>query len=62
MASSNVRKTTLDARYEIRLQSTLLPAIQRAAEREFTSPAEFIRRAIVEKLQADGISPKKNAA
>jgi len=35
----------------------LTSAIRRAADRELTSPSEYIRRALVEKLRADGIDP-----
>jgi metal-responsive CopG/Arc/MetJ family transcriptional regulator len=65
MANSNVRKVTLDTRYGIRLQARLVPAIQAAAEKQFMTTSEFIRRAIVTALKTeDANSPatRKRAA
>ena len=45
------------ARIEIRAPEPLPAAIVRAAGRELTTPSEYTRRAIIEKLQADGINP-----
>jgi hypothetical protein len=41
----------------VRAPRSLTSAIRDAAERELMSPSEYIRRALVEKLRADGINP-----
>ena len=53
MATTNVRREVLTYRYELRMQPSLWAAVQQAAATEFTQPAEFIRRAIVDKLRAE---------
>jgi hypothetical protein len=57
------RKIRLEARYMIRMEARLLPVIEAAAERQFTSTAEYIRRAIIDKLMAEDVElPHKQAA
>jgi hypothetical protein len=41
----------------VRVPQSLTSAIRDAAERELMSPSEYTRRALVEKLRADGIDP-----
>ena len=62
--TSNVRASKLDYRYELRLPSRLIPALEAAAERAFTTPAEYIRRALIDRLKTEdaALPAKKKAA
>ena len=59
-----VRRNVLDERIEIRIQSQLLPALEAAAEAHLTTASEYMRRAVIDRLRADGIAltPQKTAA
>lgn len=47
----------LTERFELKLPAQLPAAITCAAERKFTTDAEWVRQAIVNQLRADGIDP-----
>jgi hypothetical protein len=54
---SNNRPASPKNSLHVRAPRSLTSAIRDAAERELMSPSEYIRRALVEKLRADGIDP-----
>jgi hypothetical protein len=45
----------LTERFEILLPSVLPRAIKIAAERQLTTPSEYVRRSVIDRLRADGI-------
>lgn len=45
------------SRIEIRAPKALPEALSVAASQQMTTPSEYVRRALIEKLQADGIDP-----
>ena len=47
--------TLLSVRYEVMFREVLPPAIQRAAERALMTPAEYVRRSVIDRLLSDGI-------
>jgi hypothetical protein len=42
--------------------ASLTAAVKAAAERELTSNSEYVRRAVIERLRADGIDPAQFAS
>jgi hypothetical protein len=54
---STDRSTSLKNSLHVRAPRSLMRAIRDAAARELMSPSEYTRRALVEKLRADGIDP-----
>ena len=49
------RKVHLPAKMRVRVPRGLPAAVQAAASREFTTPSDFVRRAIVEAVRTAGI-------
>jgi hypothetical protein len=47
---------------QARCPETLPPLIERAAQRQCMTPAEYIRRSVFERLKADGIDAGAAAA
>jgi hypothetical protein len=45
----------------VRLPASLPPVLDRAAEKQFTTAAEYIRRSVYERLKADGFDLSKLA-
>jgi hypothetical protein len=54
----NERKDSM----HILAHASLIAAIKVAAEREMTSPSEFVRRALLQRLRADGVDPAASAS
>jgi hypothetical protein len=48
----------LDARFTVLLERRLLDAIVSASSNHYCRPSTYVRQAIAEKLQRDGIDPK----
>ena len=50
-----------DARIHIRVEELIEAALELAAARQFTSKSEYLRRALLNGLRADGIDPSELA-
>ena len=48
----------LDARFTVLLERRLLDAITAASRNHYCRPSTYVRQAIAEKLQRDGIDPR----
>jgi hypothetical protein len=61
--AASPRKSDSDAgryysdRLTLRVQPALPQAIERAAAKQFTTPCEYIRRSLIDRLRLDGIDP-----
>ena len=45
----------------VRCPPALPVAIERAADRDLTTPSEYVRRALIDRLRADGFDPAESA-
>ena len=45
---------------KVRCPPALPALVRRAAEQEMTTGAEYVRRAVIERLRADGIAPEQH--
>jgi hypothetical protein len=55
-------RSRFETRLFLRLPESLHQAINTGADRELTTASEYVRRALVEKLRADGVLPAARAA
>lgn len=46
---------TLDSYFQVKSSSSLIRAIDQAADRELSNRSEYVRRAVMDRLRADGV-------
>lgn len=48
--------------FELRLAKELSDALREVSRRQFTTPTEYVRRALLAQLEHDGICPRADSA
>ena len=54
---SNLAPVRYSALLQLRVQPALPRDIDEAAAKQFTTPSEYVRRSLFDRLKADGIDP-----